>query len=503
MQAMLWLLLALALPAFANAKQPHIVFIVADDLGWNDVQFHGSPQIPTPNIDKLAQEGVILNNYHAQPVCSPTRASILSGRHVIHTGIYMPFSQGTALRLNLTYSLLPQYLQRLNYSTHAVGKWHLGQNVLKSLPTSRGFETFLGYWSGAEDYYVHTTKGGYDFEDNLRTAFEYNNTYSTYAFTSRAVDIIKSFNPQSAKPLFLYLAYQNVHWPLEAPQSYIDKFKDVPDQRRQLVCAMANILDDAIGNVTQALQQAGIMDDTLIIFTADNGGPTNGNEGTMSNNMPLRGGKNTLWEGGTRVAAFVHGAGLQKSGYVNWEKMHATDWLPTLVSMAAGEDWHKHIPPGEPAYLLGDGMDVWSMLRDGSSSPRTEILKECHQDHQPLEHGNALIVGDWKLIQMGMNPEPGWYPPPGQNPNTTHYTLTCGPPPAHADPKACQSAFCLFNVTADPCEYHNVADQFPHVVAQLTQRLSEYQATAVPPVAPEGCTPIIDKQGAWRPCDAP
>ena len=129
-----------------------IVFIVADDLGFNDVSFHGSPQIPTPALDELAATGLVLDNYHAQPVCSPTRASILSGRHSIHHGIYMPFSQGSALRLNLSYTLLPRYLQRLGYATHAVGKWHLGQNELAALPTGRGFDTHYGYWAGAEDY---------------------------------------------------------------------------------------------------------------------------------------------------------------------------------------------------------------------------------------------------------------------------------------------------------------------------------------------------------------
>ena len=129
-----------------------IVFIVADDLGFNDISFHGSAQIPTPALDELAATGLVLDNYHAQPVCSPTRASMLSGRHAIHHGIYMPFGQGSALRLNLSYTLLPRYLQRHGYATHAVGKWHLGQNELAALPTARGFDTHYGYWAGAEDY---------------------------------------------------------------------------------------------------------------------------------------------------------------------------------------------------------------------------------------------------------------------------------------------------------------------------------------------------------------
>jgi len=167
-----------------------IIFMVADDLGFNDVSFHGSAQIPTPALDELAATGLVLDNYHAMPVCSPTRASLLSGRHAIHHGIYMPFSQGSALRLNLSYTLLPRYLQRHGYTTHAVGKWHLGQNELAALPTARGFDTHYGYWSGAEDYMTHTTGGAYDLADGTKTCFAANGTYSTYLFARRAVQII-------------------------------------------------------------------------------------------------------------------------------------------------------------------------------------------------------------------------------------------------------------------------------------------------------------------------
>lgn len=195
-----------------------IVFIVADDLGFNDVSFHGSTQIPTPAIDELAHTGLVLDNYHAQPVCSPTRASLLSGRHAIHHGIYMPFSQGSALRLNLSFSLLPQYLKKLGYSTHAVGKWHLGQNELAALPTGRGFDSYYGYWAGAEDYVTHSTKGAYDLAEDTKTCFAANGTYSTYLFAARAVRVIEAA-AKASSPFYLYLAFQNVHWPLEAPQA--------------------------------------------------------------------------------------------------------------------------------------------------------------------------------------------------------------------------------------------------------------------------------------------
>eukprot|EP00911_Craspedida_sp_UC1_P000846 UC1_evm9s642 len=385
---------------------------------------------------------------------------------------------------------------------------------MRALPTGRGFETYFGYWSGAEDYYFHDTKGGYDFNDDyvdpttrsikLRVALEYNGTYSTPAFTARAVEIIKRFTPASPKPLFLYLAYQNVHWPLEAPQAYLDKFAHIPDKRRQAVAAMASIMDDGIGNVTEALKQQGIFDNTLIIFTSDNGGPTNGNEGTMSNNYPLRGGKNTIWEGGTRVSACVAGAGIENGGRVSYEKMHASDWLPTLVSMAAGEDWKKHIPADEPPYLLGDGVNNWDMLSKGAPSARDWLVHEAHrEDAQQLVHGNAFTLGDWKIIKIALDPEQeqGWAPPPGQDPSKVKYMIKCDPPPSA--PFDCSKDYCLFNVTSDPCEHHNIASAHPDVVARLKAELSKYQATAVPPVQPQGCKPVLNKQNAWQPCDAP
>lgn len=410
---MMFALLFFASPFLVlSLKSPHIVFIVSDDLGWNDVSFHGSPQIPTPNIDAIAKQGIVLMNYHVQPVCSPSRATFMSGRHVIHTGIYMPFSQATSLRLNLTYTLLPKYLARCcNYSTHMVGKWHLGQNVMASIPTGRGFETYLGYYSGAEDYINHITKKAYDFNDDsvengTRPAVEYNNTYSTPVFTQRAVEIIEKFSPSSPKPLFLYLPYQNIHWPLECPQAYIDKFKDVPDQKRRTVCGMTSILDEGVGNVTAALKRMGIFDNTLIIFSSDNGGPTHGNEGTQSNNFPLRGGKNSLWEGGTRVVGAVMGPGIEKTGF-SWEKMHATDWMPTLVSMASGQSWENFVSKDEPPYLLGDGMNVWPTLSTGAPSPRDWLLLETHPEEDTARvHGDALIVDDWKIIKWNQtNPK--------------------------------------------------------------------------------------------------
>jgi len=483
------------------SSPPHILFIVADDLGYNDISLHGSPQIPTPNIDSLAQDGVTLGRFYANPVCSPTRTSLLSGRSTCHTGIYMPFLDGTPYQLSANFTLLPQYLKSCcNYSTHIVGKWHLGFSNYANLPLSRGFDSHLGYWNGAEDYVQHYVAGAYDFNANLRIATEYNNTFSTHVFADEAVNIINSFGPNgnhSTQPMFLYLAFQSVHWPLEAPQNYLDRFKNTTGNstERQAVCAMAAFLDDAIGNVTAALKQNNMWDNTLIIFQSDNGGPTHLDEGTSSNNYPLRGGKNTIWEGGTRVDAIIRGAGIQKTNYINTEYVHVTDWLPTLVSMASGTNWTNFIPPNEPPYQYGDGMDVWSTLSTGAPSPRDWVLLETHPTGATDRvHGDGLIYQDWKLIKWNNTMpqvENGWFPPPGQDPSKVDYLVKCnGIQPSKVDPTECNKDWCLFNITADPCEYNNVASDHPNIVKQLINMLEPFQATAVPPVAPSECKPI-------------
>lgn len=259
------------------AKPPHIVFIVADDLGFNDISLHGSPQIPTPNIDALALDGgVDLLNYHAQPVCSPSRSEFMSGRHVITTGIYYPFGQGTPEHLRTDVTLLPEYLKKCcNYSTAMVGKYHLGQGSLSQLPTSRGFDSYLGYLTGAEDHVTHETTGAYDFTEGVRPAIQYRGNWSTQIFADKASEIIRNFDKESSS-LFLYLAFQDVHWPLQAPPEYFSEFNGkvgnvTGSLERQWVCAMASFLDTGIGQVVQSLKDANMYDDTLLIFVSDNG----------------------------------------------------------------------------------------------------------------------------------------------------------------------------------------------------------------------------------------
>ena len=199
------------------------------------------------------------------------------------------------------------------------------------------------------------------------------------------------------------------------------------------------------------------------MIPSDNGGPTNGNEGTWSSNYPMRGGKNTLWEGGTRVAAAIRRPGIpwELVGSVSYHKVHAADWLPTLVRVAANDpkwlerNWLK----GEQGFALGDGMDVWDTFSKGIAV-REEVLLEAHQHEEETRdaHGNSLIVGDWKILKFDgirHQEEFGWVPPPGENPTEVTYQLPCKleDQPQSVDYSECSEEFCLFNVASDPCEY--------------------------------------------------
>ncbi|XP_022805641.1 arylsulfatase B-like [Stylophora pistillata] len=224
----------------ARSSRPHIVMIVADDLGWDDVGFHGSSQIPTPHMDELANTGVILNSYYVSPICTPTRASFMTGKYPVNLGLQHGTIFGTQpFGLPLNETTTPQYLKTMGYTTRGVGKWHLGFFEKEYIPTSRGFDSFYGYWTGKTDYWTHKSYEDYwglDLRDNLKPVKNESGHYNTELFTTLAEKLINEHNV--SKPLFLYIAHQAVHSgnieePLQAPQRLVDATTQQPKSQLQ------------------------------------------------------------------------------------------------------------------------------------------------------------------------------------------------------------------------------------------------------------------------------
>nr|XP_013808980.1 PREDICTED: arylsulfatase I isoform X2 [Apteryx mantelli mantelli] len=484
-------------PTFS--RPPHIIFILTDDQGYHDVGYHGS-DIQTPTLDRLAAEGVKLENYYIQPICTPSRSQLITGRYQIHTGL-----QHSIIRprqpncLPLDQVTLPQKLQEAGYSTHMVGKWHLGFYKKECLPTRRGFDTFLGSLTGNVDYYTYDNCDGpgvcgYDLHEGEKVAWDQSGKYSTFLYAQRVSKILASHSPK--EPIFIYVAFQAVHTPLQSPKEYIYRYRSMGNVARRKYAAMVTCMDEAVKNITWALKKYGYYDNSVIVFSTDNGGQTF----SGGSNWPLRGRKGTYWEGGVRGIGFVHSPLIKRKRRISWALVHITDWYPTLVSLARG---NLSNVPGL------DGYNVWPAISEGKESPRTEILHNIdplynHAKYGSLEDGfgiwntavqASIRVGEWKLLTG----DPGysdWIPPqtltnfPGSWWNLER--LTDG---------LRKKSMWLFNITADPYERYDLSDQRPDVVRTLLMRLVYYNRTAIPvryPAENPRAHPDFNG-GAWGP----
>ncbi|XP_042283646.1 arylsulfatase I-like [Thunnus albacares] len=355
-------------------NQPHIIFILTDDQGFNDIGYH-NPSIKTPTLDKLAAEGVKLENYYVQPICTPSRSQLITGRYQIHTGLQHSIirpSQPSCLPSHM--DTLPERLREAGYTTHMVGKWHLGFYRKACLPTRKGFDSFFGSLTGSVDYYSYGSCDGpglcgYDLHDDEGVAWGQEGKYSTALFTQRARKILESYDP-TEKPLFLLLSLQAVHTPLQPPKSYIYPYRDMANVARRKFAAMVSTVDEAVRNITYALRKYGYYRNSVIIYSTDNGAQPF----TGGSNWPLRGRKGTYWEGGVRGVAFVHSPLLKRRRRVSKDLLHITDWFPTLVGLAGG-----NISQSQGL----DGFDVWPTLSEGRESPRQEILHNIDPLHKP------------------------------------------------------------------------------------------------------------------------
>lgn len=297
--------------AMAQEKHPpHIIYIISDDQGYKDVGFNGS-DIVTPNLDALAKNGAQLTEFYALPMCTPTRATLMTGRYPFRYGLQTGvIPSGGSYGLALDEWLLPQALREGGYRTAIVGKWHLGHSKQDYWPHQRGFDSFYGALVGEIDHFKHEAHGVTDwYRDNKRVVEE---GYDTTLFGREATQIISTHDQRT--PLFLYLSFTAPHTPYQAPQEYLDKYKHITDPNRQAYAAQITAMDDEIGKVVAALDKTGMRKNTLIIFHSDNGGTRSSvfaGEGAVAGELPpdndiFRNGKGTLYEGGTRVCGLVN-----------------------------------------------------------------------------------------------------------------------------------------------------------------------------------------------------
>ncbi|MFO1477675.1 MAG: arylsulfatase [Verrucomicrobiota bacterium] len=319
------------------AEKPNVIHIVADDLGWKDVGFNGCADIRTPNLDKLARDGARFTQFYVQPMCTPTRAALFTGRYPFRYGLQTAVIPSvSAYGLDTNEWLLPQALKSAGYDTAIIGKWHLGHADRKWWPRQRGFDYQYGAMIGELDYFTHEEHGVLDwYRDNQQVREP---GYTTELLGQDAVRYIERHDP--ATPFYLYLAFNAPHTPYQAPPEYIDRYKNIQDPTRRTYAAMVTCLDDQVGLVVSALEKKGLRGNTLILFNSDNGGTKNAMfAGVMADmskvkipcdNGPYRDGKGSLYEGATRVPAFANWPGHIQPEIVNG-LIHIVDVYPTLA----------------------------------------------------------------------------------------------------------------------------------------------------------------------------
>jgi arylsulfatase A-like enzyme len=425
-----------SMQAHGQNKKPNIVFLLIDDLGYADCGFNGGKDILTPNIDRLAKEGSILKNHYVQPVCSPTRSALMTGRYPTKTGIYNIITPGAQWGLPLNERTLANALKEAGYHTAITGKWHLGEFEKAYQPNARGFDHQYGHFFGAIDYFTHLRNNQLDWYRNGDSLQE--EGYSTHLVAREACRTIE--NNDQKKPLFLYVPFNGVHVPFQVPEQYTKAYPNLEGNRKKLAGMLAAV-DEAIAQIVASLKKTGMLENTLIVFSSDNGGPR------TSKNTPLRDFKATIYEGGTRAAAFAHWPGHVPAGKTIEGAMHIIDWYPTLVTLAGGS-----LKQALPI----DGKDVWPMITKAGKTPHKAILSVSTIGPSQA----AIRMGDWKLIVADAE-ESGGDAKKKQ--------------PKNYEPVS------LFNLAEDPGESKNLASTYPDKVAQLRKELSLLLKDAVAP----------------------
>ncbi|WP_282072503.1 sulfatase-like hydrolase/transferase [Polaribacter atrinae] len=324
-------------------QSPNIIIILADDLGYNDVGFNGCKDIPTPNIDKIATNGVKFTNaYVSYAVCGPSRAGLITGRYQDRFGfgrnpLFAP--NDPAMGLPLSEETLASALKKANYKSVALGKWHLGAHKSQR-PLQRGFDDFFGFLSGGHQYFpeLWTLKDEYEVKsqfDAYKTKLLRNEIrieekeYLTDALSREAVNYIEKYKEE---PFFMYLAYNAPHAPMQATDNYLKRFPKIKDKKRKTYAAMVSAMDDGVGKVMNKLEALGLTENTIVFFLSDNGGPEKNNG---SDNGALRAGKGQLFEGGIHVPFAMQWPGKIPSGSIYESAIISFDIFATAIDNAS------------------------------------------------------------------------------------------------------------------------------------------------------------------------
>ncbi len=416
----------------ALGRPPHIVYLLADDLGWKDVGYHGGRAL-TPHLDALAGAGIRLERFYTLPYSTPTRAALMTGRYPMRYGLQMlsilPWS---SYGLPAGERTLPEALKGAGYRTAAFGEWRIGHADREYWPTRRGFESFYGSLNGGIDHFRKVNRlGEADWWRNERPVAD--EGYDTDLIAREAAALVSRHDPE--RPLFMYVAFPSPAAPLQAPQRYLDRYPGVLPEERRAYYAMVSALDDAVGTIVSALEARGMRDNTLIVFHSDNGGAVRNKFETgdgdvpvrVADNGPFHNGRGSFHEGGIRVVALASWPARIRPG-VTSEHIHVVDIYATLLTLAgAPMDRDTQVKPI-------DGLDMWPVIADGRKSPREEMLINVE------EFRGAVVVGNWKLIVYS-------------------------PLPARYE---------LYNLLDDPAEEDNRADREPQRLQQMLQRLNNY-----------------------------
>lgn len=414
--------------------QPNIVIMLADDLGWADLGFRGS-DIETPNIDRLAREGVSLERFYSMPICTPTRSAMMTARDPMKLGaIYAGFQPWQNGGVSPEERFMPEAFKDAGYQTAMVGKWHLGHTIEPLVPNSRGFDYFVGHLNTQIDYYDYTVANGYDLQEN-GVSIRRDGQYMTDVHGAEAVRYIEDLRDPN-KPFFLYIPFLAPHSPMQAPEALEEKYKNRPNRPfpKRTYAAMVDSLDQAVGRVLTSLDEQGLRENTLVFFFSDNGGLA----AFGADNSPYRGGKLETFEGGIRVNALMRWPGKLQAGSKTQDVMSVMDVFPTL-SDAAG------VPMGMTK--AADGQNRWDALTNSGEDLRTGDLYFASNSPIFGKYHVSVMEARWKLVQI-------------------------------IDHKSASTDVenFLFDLNVDPTEANNLAGSNPKITERLAKKIQKWRA---------------------------